>query len=85
MHPLVPQQDSEIRRNFQRSLEKQGFSFKLSTKVLSAAVEGNKVKLVTEPAKGGAQESMEADVVLVSAGMCFRKGVFVAVGRKEGD
>ncbi len=68
-HHHTPPQDSEIRRNFQRTLQKQGFTFKLNTKVVSAKVEGDKVVLVTEPAKGGAQDTMEADVVLVSAGV----------------
>ena len=61
-------QDGEVRKAFQRTLTKQGFKFKLGMKVLSAKTEGNKVKLELEPAKGGKQETMETDVVLVSAG-----------------
>lgn len=61
-------QDGEIRKAFQRTLTKQGFKFKLGYKVLSAKNEGKTVKLELEPAKGGKQEVMEADVVLVSAG-----------------
>lgn len=57
-----------MRKAFQRSLQKQGFKFKLGYKVQSARVEGSGVKLELEPAKGGKQETLEADVVLVSAG-----------------
>ncbi|KAK9812938.1 hypothetical protein WJX72_006048 [[Myrmecia] bisecta] len=65
---IVPTMDGEIRKAFQRSLTKQGFKFKLNTKVTSAAVEGDTVKLTVEPAKGGQPETLEANVVLVSAG-----------------
>ena len=61
-------QDGEVRKAFQRSLTKQGFKFKLSTKVNGAKIEGGKVKLDLEAAKGGKEEVFEADVVLVSAG-----------------
>jgi hypothetical protein len=36
--------------------------------VLGGKVEGDKVQLEVEPAKGGDKEVLEADVVLVSAG-----------------
>lgn len=62
-------QDGEVRKAFQRSLSKQGFKFKLGTKVNGATIENNKVKLDLEPAKGGDKEVFEADVVLVSAGI----------------
>lgn len=61
-------QDGEIRRLFQRTLQKQGMSFKLGTKVNSAERKGDKVVLEVEPAKGGEKSTMEVDVVLVSAG-----------------
>eukprot|EP00884_Botryococcus_braunii_P022922 jgi/Botrbrau1/9313/Bobra.0111s0037.1 len=65
---IVPTMDGEVRRNFQRSLQKQGFKFKLGFKVVGAKDEGGSVKLTLEPAKGGPQEELEADIVLVSAG-----------------
>lgn len=68
MDNIVPTMDGEIRRQFQRSLQKQGMAFKLGTKVNSARREGDKVLLEVEPAKGGEKETMEVDVVLVSAG-----------------
>ncbi|EPS63626.1 dihydrolipoyl dehydrogenase, partial [Genlisea aurea] len=65
---IVPAMDSEIRKQFQRSLEKQGMKFKLKTKVVSVDNTGNSVKLTLEPSAGGEQTILEADVVLVSAG-----------------
>lgn len=65
---IVPTMDSEIRRNFQRSLQKQGMKFKLSTKVTGAKVVGDKVKLSIEKAEGGNPEELETDIVLVSTG-----------------
>lgn len=62
-------QDTEIRKAFQRSLTKQGFKFMLGTKVLGARVEGDVVKLTVEPSKGGEQQELDANIVLVSAGM----------------
>ena len=41
---------------------------KLSTKVNKAENTGSSVKLHVEPAKGGNEEVLEADVVLVAAG-----------------
>ena len=60
--------DGEIRKAFQRSLTKQGFKFKLNTKVTAAKKSGSGVVLSLESANGGATEEFEADVVLVSAG-----------------
>lgn len=57
-----------MRKAFQRSLTKQGFKFKLNTKVNGAKIEGDKVKLDLETKKGD-KETFEADVVLVCAGM----------------
>mmetsp|Transcript_20585 Transcript_20585/g.61978 ORF Transcript_20585/g.61978 Transcript_20585/m.61978 type:complete len:505 (+) Transcript_20585:36-1550(+) len=65
---IVPTMDGEMRKQFQRTLTKQGFKFKLSTKVVSGEVTGDTVKLELEAAKGGNKETLEADVVLVSAG-----------------
>ncbi|KAK9822468.1 hypothetical protein WJX81_005700 [Elliptochloris bilobata] len=65
---IVPSMDSEIRKNFQRSLTKQGFKFKLGYKVTGAEVTGDVVKLTVENVKDGKSEQLEASVVLVSAG-----------------
>ena len=57
-----------MRKAFQRTLSKQGLSFKLNTKVTSGELTDSGVKLTLEPAKGGEQETLECNVVLVSAG-----------------
>jgi dihydrolipoamide dehydrogenase len=66
---IAPTLDVEIGKAFQRELKKQGFKFKLKTKVTGSEVVGDKVKLTHEPVKGDkpAKEE-EFDVVLVSTG-----------------
>jgi len=46
------------RKQFQRILQKQGFKFKLNTKVTGADVSGETVKLNVEAAKGGKEETV---------------------------
>ncbi|XP_019161403.1 PREDICTED: dihydrolipoyl dehydrogenase 1, mitochondrial-like, partial [Ipomoea nil] len=65
---IVPSMDGEVRKQFQRTLEKQKMKFMLKTKVVSVDSSGDGVKLTLEPAGGGDQTVIEADVVLVSAG-----------------
>src|SRR5262245_45522950 len=65
---ILPGMDNEVCRQFQRILEKQGISFKLSSKVTSVDASGNRLKAKVEPAAGGAAETIDADVVLVSVG-----------------
>ena len=65
---FIVSQDSEVRRSFMRTLEKQGMTFKMGTKVSKGEIVGGKVQLTTEPSKGGAPEKIEADAVLVSIG-----------------
>src|SRR5437660_1521190 len=60
--------DSEICRQFRRLLEKQGMTFKLKSKVTGVDTAGKTLKASVEPAAGGAAETIEADVVLVSIG-----------------
>lgn len=66
---ILPGMDLDVAKSFQRILQKQGFTFKLSskvTKVEPAGAAGHRVTV--EPAAGGAPETMEADVVLVAIG-----------------
>ncbi len=65
---LVPGMDGEVGKTFERVLGKQGLTFRLSTKVTSARVEGESVVLSVEPAAGGEAEEIRADVVLVAIG-----------------
>ncbi len=68
MDGVLPGMDGEVRRQAQRQFEKQGMSFKLSSKVTAVDSSGAKLKASVEPAKGGAAETVEADVVLVAIG-----------------
>jgi dihydrolipoamide dehydrogenase len=65
---ILPGMDNEVCRQVQRIFERQGMTFKLSSKVTGIAREGKKFKVTTEPAGGGSAESIDADVVLVSIG-----------------
>ncbi|MGA8999841.1 MAG: dihydrolipoyl dehydrogenase, partial [Pseudolabrys sp.] len=65
---VLPGMDGEVRRQAQRLLEKQGMAFKLSSKVTAIDTSGKRLKVAIEPAKGGAVEAIEADVVLVAIG-----------------
>jgi dihydrolipoamide dehydrogenase len=65
---ILPGMDSEIARQFQRLLEKQGFVFKLGAKVTAVDTSGKMLSVTVEPAAGGAAEKFEADVVLVCIG-----------------
>jgi len=65
---IVPGMDSEVGKEFHKVLKKQGFEFKLQTKVTAAEKTGKGVKLTLEPAAGGDAETLECDVVLVAVG-----------------
>jgi dihydrolipoamide dehydrogenase len=65
---ITPGVDDEVTRQFQRALAKQGVKFKLGSKVTKADAGGSGITLTVEPAKGGAAETVEADVVLVCIG-----------------
>jgi dihydrolipoamide dehydrogenase len=49
-------------------LEKQGLSFRLSSKVATVDASGKTLKVKVEPAAGGAAETLSADIVLVAVG-----------------
>jgi dihydrolipoyl dehydrogenase len=65
---VLPGMDGEIRRQAQRLFEKQGMTFKLSSKVTAVDSSGKRLKASIEPAKGGTAEKIEADIVLVAIG-----------------
>ncbi len=77
---LVPGMDSEVGKQFERTLGKQGMTFKLSTKVTGATVSDTGVSLTVEPSKGGEAATIEADVVLVAIG---RRAFTDGLGLKE--
>ena len=65
---ILPGFDDDIRKESNKIFKKQGFEFKLETKVTAATASDKGVSLTVEPAKGGASATLEADVVLVSIG-----------------
>ncbi|KAI9222822.1 dihydrolipoamide dehydrogenase [Blastocladiella britannica] len=60
--------DGQMAKEFHKLLKKQGLEFMMSTKVVSATVDGDVVKLEVEDAKTGARQTLTADNVLVSIG-----------------
>lgn len=65
---ITPGMDGEVAKNFQRILGKQGFEFRLGTKVTGAEKLKTKIKLSLEPAAGGDTETLDCDIVLVAIG-----------------
>src|SRR5262249_19681779 len=65
---ILPGMDDQVCRPFHRLLEKQGMTFKLSSKVTGVSTAGKALQANVAPADGGATQSIDADVVLVSVG-----------------
>ncbi|OAF00856.1 dihydrolipoyl dehydrogenase [Bradyrhizobium centrolobii] len=65
---ILPGMDGEIAKQFQRILEKQGFAFKLGSKLTGVEANSKALLAKIEPAAGGAADTIEADVVLVCIG-----------------
>ncbi len=60
--------DGEVAKQFQRLLGKQGFDFRLGSKVTGVAKSGKGASVTFEPVKGGDAETVEADAVLIATG-----------------
>jgi len=69
---ILPGIDGEVARQFHRMMEKQGITFRLSSKVTAIDTSGKTLKVKVEPAAGGggggAAVTLEADIVLVAIG-----------------
>jgi dihydrolipoamide dehydrogenase len=65
---ILPGMDLDVAKSFQRILAKQGFSFKLGSKVTAIKTAKDGCTVSVEPAKGGDAEEIKADVVLVAIG-----------------
>ena len=65
---ILPGMDEEVRRESNKIFKKQGFEFRLGTKVTGVGRNGDAVGVSVEPAKGGASETIEASHVLVAIG-----------------
>lgn len=65
---ILPGVDGEVAKALERIYSKQGIAFRLGTKVVGVARSEGKLDVTLEPAKGGTQDHLEADAVLVAVG-----------------
>jgi dihydrolipoamide dehydrogenase len=65
---ITPAMDADIVAEFAKILTKQGLTLKTGTKVTKIERKGKGAILTLEPAAGGAAETLEADIVLLSVG-----------------
>jgi dihydrolipoamide dehydrogenase len=65
---ITPGLDAETAKTLQRSLTRQGMSFKLGAKVTGAKTSDAGVELTFEPVAGGAAQTLAADYVLLAIG-----------------
>jgi dihydrolipoamide dehydrogenase len=65
---ILPGMDGDVRKEANKIFKKQGFAFRLGTKVTGVQKTGAGVTLTVEPAKGGPAETIEASHVLLSIG-----------------
>lgn len=83
---ITPTMDTEISTQFQKILAKQGIKFKLGAKVTAAKTSKTGVTLTVEPAKGGAAETIEADIVLLAIGrFAYTAGLNLAAAGVAAD
>jgi dihydrolipoamide dehydrogenase len=72
--------DGEVSKQFQRMFAKQGFDFKLGSKVTGVAKAKKGASVTFEPVKGGEAATIQAEMVLVATG---RKPHTEGLGAKE--
>jgi dihydrolipoamide dehydrogenase len=65
---ILPGMDVELGRQAQRILQKQGMTFKLSSKVVGIGMSGDRLKAAVQPAAGGSEETIEVDTALIAIG-----------------
>jgi dihydrolipoamide dehydrogenase len=66
---ILPGMDGEVAKQSQRLFQKQGFDFRLGSKVTGVKEKDGALEVSVAPAKGeGEGETLEADIVLVSIG-----------------
>ena len=68
MERICPAMDFEITAHFKKLLEKQGMKFLMKTKVVGGKANAQGGVVEIEPAAGGAKQSLECDIILVSTG-----------------
>lgn len=77
---ILPGMDGDVAKSFTRILKKQGIRFHLSSKVSGVKKVGRGLKVAVEPAAGGEELELDADIVLVAIG---RIPVTQGLGLKE--
>ncbi|MEZ5776445.1 MAG: dihydrolipoyl dehydrogenase [Hyphomicrobiaceae bacterium] len=83
---ILPGMDGDVARSFQRILQKQGMTFRLSSKVTAASPGADGLAVQVEPSAGGSADSIAADAVLVAIGRTpFTKGLGLAEAGIETD
>ena len=65
---ILPGFDAEVAQRFQKILEKQGFSFRLKTKVTNIARQENGVSVSYAALDGSGEGTVTADAVLIATG-----------------
>jgi dihydrolipoamide dehydrogenase len=65
---ILGSMDGEVSKQFQRLLAKQGLDISLSSKVTGVEKGGKGATVTFEPVAGGAAQTIEAEVVLISTG-----------------
>jgi dihydrolipoamide dehydrogenase len=66
---ILPGMDGEVAKQSQRIFQKQGFDFRLSSKVVGVTEKAGALEVSVAPAKGeGDSETLQADIVLVAIG-----------------
>jgi dihydrolipoamide dehydrogenase len=65
---ICPALDQEIAASLNKILSRQGMKILTSHKVLSGKNLGNGTEIVIEPVKGGNQQTLKADHILISTG-----------------
>ena len=65
---ILPGMDGDVRKEANKIFKKQGFEFRLSTKVTKVERSGDGAILTVKPAQGGTPETIEATHVLVAIG-----------------
>ena len=65
---ILPGMDLEVAKKFMAIAKKQGLNFRLSTAVKAAKARKNNVSLTVASADGGDEETITADIALVSVG-----------------
>ncbi|WP_409361291.1 dihydrolipoyl dehydrogenase [Bartonella heixiaziensis] len=68
LNKVLGSMDGEISRQFQKLMEKQGIEYKTGAKVTAITQSGSTAQVTFEAVKGGAAETLEADVVLIATG-----------------